>query len=463
MPLPSFCSPGLLLTGLLAVSPAWAGQVHVEALVDGVHDRFIVTYREGDAQARMRGDDPLRAAAKALPVRRGRALQLSRLRRLASGQDVVQASRALDRVEAETLMRQLAADPAVLRVEVDQRLQTEAVPSDPLLSLQWALAPGSAGINVQPAWDMSDGAGVVVAIIDTGVYPHPDLAANLLPGYDFLSDATSAADGDGRDADPTDVGDWAPAGLCRPHSRSTFSSWHGTQVAGIAGASHNGEGVAGVGVRARLLPLRVSGKCGAYISDILDAIDWASGGSVSGVPANASPAEVINMSMGTTGLCSPSFQAAIDRAVSRGTVFVTSAGNGARDARHEYPANCQNTITVAASKYDGGKASFSNHGPSVDLTAPGQEILTTHVNGPNEPIEPNQRAVFGTSMAAPHVAGVVALMQAVARHPLTPARIEAILKATARPMPVACPEGCGAGLLDAGAAVAAARAEPAPP
>lgn len=464
-PAPSRAASCLVLALLLATSPARAGQAHVDALAHAAADRFIVTYRDGGAQAaaaRKRGDDPLRSAARALPARQGRPLRLSRMRRLSSGQEVVQVSRSLDRVEAATLMRQLAAEPGVLRVEVDQRLQPEAVPSDPLLPLQWALAPGSAGINVQPAWDLSDGAGVVVAIIDNGVYPHPDLVPNLLPGYDFLSDETSAADGDGRDPDPTDVGDWAPAGLCGAGSSSTFSSWHGTQVAGIAGASHNGDGIAGVGFRARLLPLRVGGKCGAYTSDILDAIDWASGGSVAGVPANPSPAEVINLSMGAVGACSPSFQAAIDRAVSRGTVFVTAAGNGARDAADEFPGNCQNTITVAASRYDGAKASFSNYGADVDLTAPGQEILTTHVNGPTEPVAPTQRALFGTSMAAPHVAGVVALMQAVARHPLAPARIEAILKATARPMPVACPQGCGAGLLDAGAAVAAARAEPPP-
>ncbi len=456
----------LMLAGILAASPALAGRAHVEGLDQGVHDRFIVTYRDGGRQAasaRRLGEDPLLPAALALPARRGHALRLSRMRRLSSGPELVRASRALDRAEAATLMHQLAADPNVLHVEVDQRLQPMAVPNDPMLSTQWGLAPGSPGINVQPAWDHSDGAGVVVAIIDNGVYPHPDLAANRLPGYDFVSDVTSAADGDGRDADPTDMGDWAAAGQCGAGARATSSTWHGTHVAGVVAAvSNNGVGIAGVGFHAKFLPLRVGGKCGAYTSDILDAIDWASGGSVAGVPANAFPAEVINMSMGGVGVCPPSYQAAINRAVSRGSVFVTAAGNKAGDVAAAFPANCQNTIAVAASRYDGAKASFSNYGAGVDLTAPGQEIHTTHVNGYMEPIGPTFRAVYGTSMAAPHVAGVAALMQAAAPYPLTPARIEALLKATARPMPVPCPLGCGSGLLDAGAAVAAARAEPPP-
>ncbi|MEE7547807.1 S8 family serine peptidase, partial [Xanthomonas sp. Kuri4-1] len=170
-----------------------------------------------------------------------------------------------------------------------------------------------AGINVRPAWDKATGNGVVVAVIDTGITSHPDLDANILPGYDFISDTFVSRDGDGRDADPSDEGDWNPVqGECYTTpspSPITDSSWHGTHVAGtIAAVTNNAVGVAGTAYNAKIVPVRVLGRCGGYTSDIADAIVWASGGSVSGVPANANPAEVINMSLGGSGTCSTTYQ-----------------------------------------------------------------------------------------------------------------------------------------------------------
>src|SRR5690606_31257016 len=148
------------------------------------------------------------------------------------------------------------------------------------------------------------GNGVVVAVLDTGITRHGDLDANVLPGYDFISDAGKANDGDGRDNDPSDPGDWVTLNQCPGGNRAENSSWHGTHVAGtIAAVTNNAKGVAGTAFGARILPVRVLGTCGGYDSDIADAIVWAAGGSVSGVPTNANPAEVINLSLGGGGAC----------------------------------------------------------------------------------------------------------------------------------------------------------------
>ncbi|WP_267104145.1 S8 family peptidase [Xanthomonas sacchari] len=366
------------------------------------------------------------------------------------------ADRSLDRVEAETLMRRLAADPAVARVEVDVLLRPSLVPNDPGLSQQWAFGTGTATINVRPAWDLATGKGVVVAVLDTGITAHPDLAANVLPGYDFISDPLVAGDGGGRDRDAADPGDGYPANTCGAGTPAASSSWHGTHVAGtIAAVTNNAAGVAGVAFNAKLLPVRVLGKCGGYLSDVADAIVWASGGTIAGVPANPTPAQVINLSLGAAGSCSPTMAGAIASAVARGTSVVVAAGNSSSDVAGSVPANCPNVIAVAATTSAGARASFSNYGAGVDIAAPGQGILSTLNTGTLGPGAPAYASYSGTSMAAPHVAGVAALVLSAALNPLTPAELEARLKATASPLPVACTAGCGAGLVNAGAAVAA--------
>uniref|UniRef100_UPI003F8132AA S8 family peptidase n=1 Tax=Xanthomonas sp. 0924 TaxID=2835534 RepID=UPI003F8132AA len=442
---------------LCGTAPAFAGDVSLQGLGSAsAHQRFIVSYKDSSVGNRGRLSGSLREIARAVPARRGRALGLSSSRWLGVGPQLLVADRALDRVDAETLMRRLAADPAVKRVEVDMLLRPMLVPNDSRLSEQWALGTTSAGINVRPAWDKAIGKGAVVAVIDTGVTTHPELSANVLAGYDFISDAFIARDGNARDTDAADPGDWAAANECGSGASASSSSWHGTHVAGIvAAAANNGAGTAGVAFNAKVLPVRVLGRCGGYLSDIADAIVWASGGTVSGVPANPTPARVINLSLGGIGSCSTTLSNAIASAVSRGTSVVVAAGNSNIDVSKSVPANCPNVIAVAATTSAGAKASFSNFGQGVDIAAPGQAILSTLNSGSTAVGTPGYAVYSGTSMAAPHVAGVVALMQSVALNPLSAASVEAMLKSTARALPVACPQGCGAGLVNADGAVAA--------
>ncbi|KER80439.1 S8 family peptidase [Xanthomonas arboricola] len=448
------------LTSLLLATPAFAGEVYLDGLATAqTHQKFIVTYKDGSSALASPTalSTSLRTAARAVPAKAGKALGLNSVRRLALGPELVKADRALDRAEAETLMRQLASDPNVQSVEVDQILHATLTPNDTRLSEQWAFGTTNAGLNIRPAWDKATGANVVVAVIDTGITTHADLNANILPGYDFISDATTARDGNGRDSNPADEGDWYAANECGTGIPAANSSWHGTHVAGtVAAVTNNTTGVAGTAYNAKVVPVRVLGKCGGSLSDIADAIIWASGGSVSGIPANANPAEVINMSLGGGGTCSTTMQNAISGAVSRGTTVVVAAGNDSANVSGSLPANCANVIAVAATTSAGAKASYSNFGTGIDVSAPGSAILSTLNSGTTTPGSASYASYNGTSMAAPHVAGVVALVQSVAPSALTPAAVETLLKNTARALPGACSGGCGAGIVNADAAVTAA-------
>ena len=449
-----------VVTSLLLAAPAFAGDVQLSGLQSApTHQRFIVKYREGSAPVANTTAlaSSLKTAAAGLSSSQGRALGLQEVRKLAIGPTVVKTDRALDQAESELLMRKLAADPNVEYVEVDQIMRPTLVPNDARLSEQWGFGTSNASINVRPAWDKATGTGVVVAVIDTGITSHPDLNANILPGYDFISDAAMARDGGGRDSNPNDEGDWYAANECGTGYPASDSSWHGTHVAGtIAAVTNNSTGVAGTAFNAKVVPVRVLGKCGGYTSDIADAIVWASGGTVSGVPANANPAEVINMSLGGSGSCSTTYQNAINGAVGRGTTVVVAAGNSNTNVSSAVPANCPNVIAVAATTSAGARASFSNYGTGIDVSAPGANILSTLNTGTTVPASASYASYNGTSMAAPHVAGVVALMQSVAPSPLSPAQVESILKSTARALPGACSGGCGAGIVNADAAVTAA-------
>ncbi|MCD0246044.1 S8 family peptidase [Xanthomonas melonis] len=447
-----------LLCALSCTFHAAAGEVGLQGLASGTtHQRFIVSYKDRVGSSRATGlSTSWNEVARAVPARQGRALGLAATRRLSTGPVLLVADRKLDRVDAESLMRRLAADPAVKRVEVDVLMRPLLVPNDPGVAQQWAMGTGNAGLNIRPAWDRSTGKGIVVAVIDTGITAHPDLAANVLPGYDFITDPATARDGNARDANAADQGDWTAANECGPGASASSSSWHGTHVAGIVAAvGNNGNGVVGTAFNARLLPLRVLGRCGGYMSDIADAIVWASGGKVTGVPANPNPATVINLSLGGYGSCSATMSNAIAAAVTRGSSVVVAAGNSNMDVSTSVPANCPNVIAVAATTSAGAKASFSNYGKGVDIAAPGQAIVSTLNSGTTVPGNAAYASYSGTSMAAPHVAGVVALMQSVALNPLTPATVEALLKSSARPLPVACAQGCGAGLVNADGALAA--------
>lgn len=461
-----------LLTSTLFAMPAAADQLP-EPTVDNTvrtapekqpSDRFIVKFKETAGTAATRGK-AYGVTAKDLGV------SVKELRTISTGASVVSTDRELDAAEAEEFIAALEADPAVEYAEADTPVfAAAAAPNDAYFDYQWDLTQKPYGLDVLPAWDTTTGTGSVVAVIDTGVLPHADLDANMLPGYDMISDTTIARDGGGRDANPRDEGDYGDGINCPAGS----SSWHGSHVAGtIAAVTGNGIGIAGVAPGAKVLPIRALGLCGGgWSSDIIDGITWASGGPVTGVPANPNPARVINLSLSGNNWCSTSYQTAIDAAVARGSVIVAAAGNEGDDATFYAPANCNNVITVGASGPDGAGTYYSNFGDPLDVSAPGGDsqygaeglILSTVNTGTQTPITGGDEYGFmqGTSMAAPHVAGVVALMLS-ANPSLTPAKVEELLKGTTKPFVSPTIYSYGTGIAYAPDAVAAAVLGEVPP
>jgi serine protease len=438
--------------------------------------RVIVKYKDSQtdnltralpaAMAQQRRAERMQVKAERLSQRAGERVKFVRETAL-ERHAVFSAERRLSAKETTTLLQQLAADDEVEFVEEDQLLQLALTPNDTQYTNQWHYYENTGGIRAPAAWDKATGQGVVVAVLDTGYRPHADLNANILPGYDMISDAFIGNDGNGRDSDARDPGDWTNAGECGGGQPTSFraSSWHGTHVAGtIAAVSNNNTGVAGVAFNAKVVPVRVLGKCGGYTSDIADGIIWAAGGTVSGVPANANPASVINMSLGGSGACSSTTQNAINQARSRGAVVVVAAGNSNANANNFNPGNCAGVVNVAATNRQGGRAYYSNFGTSIDVAAPGGAmnsandpagVLSTYNSGSTTPGADSYGYSQGTSMAAPHVAGVAALIKQV-KPAATPDEIETILKNTARSFPASC-SGCGTGIIDANAAVQAAQ------
>ncbi|MFK3873740.1 S8 family peptidase [Pseudoalteromonas rhizosphaerae] len=384
---------------------------------------------------------------------------------------VMRANKKLSADEAQQYMQEVMASGNVEYIEIDQMLKPFATPNDPRYDDQWHYYEQAGGLNLPTAWDTATGSGVTVAVLDTGYRPHIDLNANILPGYDMISDTFVANDGGARDSDARDPGDAVSAGECGNNNSAQGSSWHGTHVAGtVAAVTNNGEGVAGVAYDAKVVPVRVLGKCGGLTSDIADGIIWASGGSVSGVPANANPADVINMSLGGSGSCSSTTQNAINQARNNGTVIVIAAGNDNDNANNYNPGNCNGVVNVASVGRNGGRAYYSNYGTSIDVAAPGgaqsfandsEGVLSTHNSGSSSPSSDSYHYSQGTSMAAPHVAGVAALIKQ-AKPTATPDEIESILKSSTRSFPATC-NNCGTGIVDAAAAVAAASGGTTPP
>jgi serine protease len=420
-------------------------------------DRLIVKYRSGS------GAYPTAVGKAASLVAANRqGVQVSHLRQMANGAQVFRLNRRMTHGELDTLAASLrAGDPNIEFAEPDRVLHSLLVPNDALYAQQWSLSDATGGIRAPAAWDRATGSGVVVAVIDTGVRPHADLVSRLLPGYDFIADTKVAGDGNGREADAADPGDAVAAGYCGTGSAASNSSWHGTHVAGIvAAAAGNSAGVAGIAFGAKVLPLRALGRCGGYTSDIADAIAWAVGGAVTGLPLNPNPAQVINLSLGGAGACGVTTQNAINTARAKGAVVVVAAGNDNADAANSAPANCSGVVVVAATGKTGAKASYSNTGASVTLAAPGGDagagILSTLNAGTGAPGADSYASYMGTSMATPAVAGVAALMLSVNRK-LTPDQVAALLKSSARAFPGACAK-CGAGIVDANAAVSLALA-----
>ena len=328
----------------------------------------------------------------------------------------------------------------------------------------WGLK-GNFGAKVTDAWSKTQGkSDVVVAVLDTGITTHTDLGPQV-SGYDMISELGVANDGNGRDANPADPGDWISqndsdgltfGGQLRG-CRVGESSWHGTHVAGTVNAAINGVGSVGVAPLVRVQNVRVLGKCGGLTSDIAAGIIWAAGGYVAGVPANSSPADVISLSLGGGRGCSSVEQEAINYALGQGAILTIAAGNDNADAAESAPGNCAGVITVAASDSSGKRAWFSNYGATVEIAAPGVSIYSTVNSGTTAPVAQDYVSWNGTSMATPHVAGVVALM--LSRNPnLTPAQVLERIQNNATAFgggvcDVDPAKTCGSGIINAGLAV----------
>ncbi|HHV7523751.1 TPA: S8 family peptidase [Burkholderia orbicola] len=443
-------SPTGSVRAMAASSESW----RLQAVIDRVTSR--AAYHSESVQAR---------ALAARTIAQG-SIRVDRA--VAGGAALLALGTTLSAADAETIAEAFAADPEVAFAEPDRRLFVRDAATTQDYSAQWHFFDASTGINLPAAWKLTTGSpSVVTAVLDTGYLPHPDLTANLLSGYNFITSPLTSNNGQGRSGDATDPGDWvtqqesadpnSPFRGCEVRQ----STWHGTKVAGIIGAAAgNGAGIAGVSRFGKILPVRVLGKCGGATSDIAEAMRWAAGLPVQGVPVNPTPARVINLSLGGIGPCGEALQQAIDDVMAAGATVVVAAGNDGTVTQLDRPANCRGVIAVGATDSTGRRAWFSNFGASVTLSAPGANVYTTSNSGATFAQGSVYRADSGTSYAAPQVAGVASLMLAV-NAKLTPVQIAQALKVTARRPSGAIAATCrakpaGVGTLDAGAAVTAA-------
>jgi serine protease len=424
-------------------------------------ERFIVRLR---ATAAVPGYEPEPGRVAALATRHGLAVAESR--HIVSGMHLLRVTAHAGESTAQTLAR-LRADPEIEYVQIDARRHALSTPDDSLFGGQWYLQTSApAAVNAVAAWSLTTGSpGVVIADLDTGVrFDHADLrnatANRLLPGYNMIANAAVANDGNGRDSDASDPGDWVTAADVKTSQFSGCpvgnSSWHGTRTAGILGAiTNNQQGIAGMIWQGWIEPVRVLGKCGGYDSDIIAAMAWAAGIPVSGVPSNPYPARIINMSLGSVGTCQSqdngAYQQVMDELLAAGVLVVVSAGNEGGPV--DVPANCAGAVAVAGLRHVGTKVGYSSLGPEVGLSAPagncvntaaGQpclfSIVTTTNSGTTVPAtntytDENNFNV-GTSFSAPIVSGIAGLMLAVNGN-LTPDQLIARLQAGAtKPFPV---------------------------
>ncbi|MEP7183150.1 MAG: S8 family serine peptidase [Betaproteobacteria bacterium] len=482
-------------------------------------NQMIVRYRDPARSSAARAGAPIDQAQ----VGRFAALAGQPLAWLRAGHDgsgILRLFRFLPADTVAAIAARIAQEPDIEYAQPDYIKDVSLVPTDPCYpsagsgcvgQYQWDLFDPVGGINMPAAWDVTTGsAPIVVSVIDTGaLYSHPDLAGRLLPGYDMIADCAVANDGSSpcsfsplpyisgvstpaytsRDGDATDPGDWVsaaennPSVPLQPPFYDWFagcgagnSSWHGTHVAGtIAAIANNGIGIAGINWVSQVMPIRALGKCGGYTSDIADAIVWAAGGSISGVPDAATPAKVMNLSLGgylgvgkSCPVSDTTTQNAVNAANTLGAVVVVAAGNSNHDAVTDSPASCNGVITVAATGKTGSRASYSNYGTLVEIAAPGGDgsfsIVSSLNAGTTAPGVFIYAGYQGTSMATPHVTGVVSLMFSV-KPTLTPSQVLSMLQTSARAFPAgstctasagavtATVKYCGAGIVDAYAAV----------
>lgn len=399
-------------------------------------------------------------------------IEMTYVREMSGEAHIFSTPSMLTSVEIAHISKQISTLPEVAYAEPDSLMSHTLLPNDPLYPQQWHYFEPSSnnyGINMPPAWGLINNSPgglttVVVAVIDTGITQHIEFTGQTVPGYDFISDPRIANDGDGRDNDPSDPGDW----ITSAESASGFfagcrirnSSWHGSHVAGtIAAVTNNGIGVAGINWHAKILPVRVLGKCGGFLSDVVDGMRWAAGLAVPGVPANLNPARVLNLSLGGTGDCGDVYQSAINDINAVGATVVVAAGNNSINANGFRPANCNGVISVAATNRSGSKAWYSNFGGVIDISAPGGDfaagILSTSNTGTQGPISDSFAWYQGTSMAAPHVSGVVSLLYTL-NATLRWHQVRQILRLSVTPFPSGSTCNttiCGSGILNAHLAI----------
>lgn len=373
------------------------------------------------------------------------------------------AQERVDKLKTIWSMKRLSVEKGAGVLGLNYRRQPMRIPNDSLYEFQWHYPL----INLPQAWDVTTGDNnVIVAVVDTGVVlSHPDLSGKLVAGYDFISSIFNALDGDGIDPNPDDPGDQAVA---------NGSSWHGTHVTGtIAAATNNGGGVTGVGWNTRVMPIRALGALGGTSYDIMQSIRYAAGLSNDSNTVPAQPADIINLSLGGSG-SSAAEQTEYTNVRNTGVIVVAAAGNG-NTSQRSYPASYVGVISVSAVDLEKNRAYYSNFGSTIDIAAPGGDN-TVDINGDsyvdgvlstlvqNDGLRtPNYVFYQGTSMAAPHVAGVVALMKAV--YPgLTPAELDGLISTgvitedLAANGPTVRDNQFGYGLIDALAAVQEANA-----
>ncbi len=403
----------------------------------------------------------------------------------------------LNELDAEALCKKIVVDPDVKSCSPNYMGfgQGTVSPNDPYFvnGSQWNLGNSDAGgMNAVTAWGITTGSSnVVVGILDSGLVMkgasapytyHADLsAARILPGYDFITNPIKANDSDARDPLPADPGDYTPTAAC---SNITSSSWHGTAVTGIFGATTNtlpATGIAGVDWSARILPLRVMGLCKLVVmQDMIDAMLWSVGYTVPGVATTnprANWPKVLNISIVFPGACTnPALLSAINTLQGKNVVIVVSAGNDdGAPVSQVSPASCaginHSVIAVGSVTRSGGKGTTTT-GLGIDVAAPGaaatsasvDKIPVTADRGTTGPLYDNAYGYgWGTSFAAPHVTGTASLMFAV-NPTITGTQIKKLIRQSAAPFPTGTGSDCttalcGQGILDAGKAVALAKSK----
>ncbi|MET0533850.1 MAG: S8 family peptidase, partial [Steroidobacter sp.] len=506
----------------LAAAPAFAQSKEYQgpapARAADITDQIVVKWRNGSSTTVTKSSAVQRSSK--LTTTAGVALQSKRTGW--GNTEVFKLDHMMAKAELQGVLAKLSADPDVEYAVADKRRFAHALPSDPRVNNdQWyLLSAEAAATRTDQAWDVTNGSySTIVAVLDTGIRPaHPDFApapdpsnpgaflpGKLLPGYDFISEPVIANDGDGRDNNPEDTGDFVASqdrtGLLANCDLSN-SSWHGTRVSSLIGATTDeGMGMAGLGWDTRILPVRVLGKCGGRDTDIVDAMLWSAGLTVPNVPLNPNPAKIINLSLGGDGACTPLYQNAINAINAAGTVVVASVGNDGVDVGS--PANCDGVVGVGGLRQAGTKVGYSNLGPGTDISAPAGNCVNTTITqatpcvysilaainlGSTTPIDDPagsgytdrvNRPNFGTSFSAPLVSGAIALLNAV-NPALSPAQYSAVIQGTALPFPttssttnsicrvpttfvqgeecICTTATCGAGMLNTAAAVNALAA-----